>query len=342
MRYDTTLKTLFQAPPPQLLQLLVGGQAHTMLTVEYPTVQMRRPDLVVRLTDGRLYHLELQSTNDPAMPWRMLEYFGLLCQYYGQPPLQQVLYVGEALLTMPARLEYPTLAFQYEPIDIRTLDGATLLTSPSLEDNLLALLCRLQNPRGAVQHLLARIASLVGTARADALAKLVILAGPRRLGKAGRRGGGAIAAAAGRRLARTRRSRSRARPHPGWRAGDRRRASTRSSRPGLFGDLGSAIARSDFSRRSVTDCLTGETVLEAREGVAICEPAKSGPPQASCILPTIVRLSGWLMVHLLPQGSVGSHCAVSGSPASCWPLMRSSVRSLRNASSRLNCRLRAP
>src|SRR5262249_5245727 len=99
---------------------------------------------------------------------------GLLCQYYGQPPLQQVLYVGEALLTMPARLEYPTLAFQYEPIDIRTLDGATLLTSPSLEDNLLALLCRLQNPRGAVQHLLARIASLVGTARTDALAKLVI------------------------------------------------------------------------------------------------------------------------------------------------------------------------
>src|SRR5215813_13330289 len=91
MRYDTTLKTLFLAPPPQLLQLLVGGQAHTMLTVEYPTVQMRCPDLVVRLMDGRLYHLELQSTNDSAMPWRMLEYFGLLCQYYGQPPLQQVL-----------------------------------------------------------------------------------------------------------------------------------------------------------------------------------------------------------------------------------------------------------
>jgi len=82
---------------------------------------------------------------------------------------------------MPARLEYPTLTFQYEPIDIRTLDGAALLTSPSLEDNLLALLCHLQNPRVAVQGLLARIASLVGTARADALAKLVILAGLRSL-----------------------------------------------------------------------------------------------------------------------------------------------------------------
>jgi hypothetical protein len=82
---------------------------------------------------------------------------------------------------MLARLEYPTLSFQYEPIDIRTLDGAALLTSPSLEDNLLALLRRLQNPRVAVQRLLTRIASLVGTARADALAKLVILAGLRRL-----------------------------------------------------------------------------------------------------------------------------------------------------------------
>ena len=61
MRYDTTLKTLFQAPPQQLLRLLVGGQAQEMLTIEYPTVRMRRPDLVVRLTDGRLYHLELQS-----------------------------------------------------------------------------------------------------------------------------------------------------------------------------------------------------------------------------------------------------------------------------------------
>ena len=60
------------------------------------------------------------------------------------------------------------------------LDGTALLTSPSLEDNLLALLCRLQNPRVAVQHLLARIASLGGQPR-GCLAKLVILAGLRRL-----------------------------------------------------------------------------------------------------------------------------------------------------------------
>jgi len=181
MRYDTTLKTLFLAPPPQLLQLLVGGQAHTMLTVEYPTVQMRRPDLVVRLTDGRLYHLELQSANDPAMPWRMLEYYGLLYQRYGQQPLQHVLYVGERPMTLVAQIDHTTLLFQYEAIDVRTLDGQLLLHSPVLEDNILALLCREGATRATVQRILARIASLSGTAQTEALTTLLILAGLRHL-----------------------------------------------------------------------------------------------------------------------------------------------------------------
>ena len=134
-RYDTTLKTLFQAPPQQLLRLLVGGQAREMLTVEYPTVRMRRPDLVVRLTDGRLYHLELQSDNDAAMPWRMLEYYGLLYQRYGQQPLQHVLYVGERPMTLVAQIDHTTLLFEYEAIDVCTLDGQPLLHSTVLEDN---------------------------------------------------------------------------------------------------------------------------------------------------------------------------------------------------------------
>ena len=180
-RYDTTLKTLFQAPPQQLLRLLVGGQACEMLTVEYPTVRMRRPDLVVRLTDGRLYHLELQSDNDAAMPWRMLEYYGLLYQRYGQQPLQHVLYVGERPMTLVAQIDHATLLFEYEAIDVRTLDGQPLLHSTVLEDNILALLCRGGATRATVQYILARIANLSGTAQTEALTTLLILAGLRHL-----------------------------------------------------------------------------------------------------------------------------------------------------------------
>ncbi len=180
-RYDTTLKTLFQAPPQQLLRLLVGGQAREMLTVEYPTGRMRRPDLVVRLTDGRLYHLELQSDNDAAMPWRMLEYYGLLYQRYGQQPLQHVLYVGERPMTLVAQIDHATLLFEYEAIDVRTLDGQPLLHSTVLEDNILALLCRGGATRATVQYILARIANLSGTAQTEALTTLLILAGLRHL-----------------------------------------------------------------------------------------------------------------------------------------------------------------
>jgi len=180
-RYDTTLKTLFQAPPQQLLRLLVGGQAREILTVEYPTVRMRRPDLVVRLTDGRLYHLELQSDNDAAMPWRMLEYYGLLYQRYGQQPLQHVLYVGERPMTLVAQIDHATLLFEYEAIDVRTLDGQPLLHSTVLEDNILALLCREGATRATVQYILARIANLSGTAQTEALTTLLILAGLRHL-----------------------------------------------------------------------------------------------------------------------------------------------------------------
>lgn len=181
MRYDVTLKTLFHAPPQQLLRLLIGGQARELLTVEYPTVRMRRPDLVVRLTDGRLYHLELQSDNDTDMPWRMLEYYGLLYQHYGQQPLQHVLYVGERPMTLTTQITHTTLAFQYTAIDIRTLDGQPLLHSTVLEDNILALLCRGGATRATVQHILARIATLSGTVRTEALATVLILAGLRHL-----------------------------------------------------------------------------------------------------------------------------------------------------------------
>jgi len=173
MRYDTTLKALFQAPPQELLRLLVGGQAREMLTVEYPSVRLRRPDLVVRLTDGRLYHLELQSTNDPTMPWRMVDYYSLLRQHHGQAPRQQVLYVGEAPLALASHITEATLSFHYEVIDIRTLDGERLLASTVLEDNLLALLCRSDHLRVVVQRLVQRVRDLPRPARSDALVALL-------------------------------------------------------------------------------------------------------------------------------------------------------------------------
>ena len=65
----------------------------------------RQSDLELRLDEGRVYHLELQSAGDAAMPWRMHEYYSLIRQQYQIPVLQQVLYVGQGPNTFADSLE---------------------------------------------------------------------------------------------------------------------------------------------------------------------------------------------------------------------------------------------
>src|SRR3989442_9638489 len=100
MRYDTTLKELLQSGTPQLWQMLLGQQPQEFLTVELPSVQMRRPDFLARLESGALLHLEWQGENETAMAWRGVEYYLLIYRLYRQPPLQVVLYFGSKPLTM--------------------------------------------------------------------------------------------------------------------------------------------------------------------------------------------------------------------------------------------------
>ena len=178
LRYDT--QSPVPGPPQALLRLLDKGQAREVLTVEYPSGRLRRPDLVVRLTDGRLYPLELQSTSNPTMPWRLVDYSSLLRQHDVQAPQPQILDVGEAPLALASHIAEATLSFQYEVIDMRTLDGERLLASAVLEDNLLALLCRSDNPRVVVQRLLQRVGDVPRPARSDAFVALLILAELRR------------------------------------------------------------------------------------------------------------------------------------------------------------------
>ena len=182
VQYDATLKNLFQSAPHRLVELLTGSRATEVLVPEYSAVRVRRPDLVLRLENGRVYHLELLSTGDGQIPWRMLEYYYLFVQQYSEPPLQQVLYVGKEPVAIASGIQQDALQFRYSVVDMHELDSAPLLDSPSLADNLLAILCRLEEPRTAVRRILGRVGSLPAQAATDALEKLVILSKLRALG----------------------------------------------------------------------------------------------------------------------------------------------------------------
>jgi hypothetical protein len=128
--YDVALKLLLKGSATLTVRALTGTEVVKWLDVELPKVQKvqnLRLDLLGLTIDGELVHIELQSGNDPAMPFRMMEYCLGVQRQVGQFPRQILLYVGEAPVNMQRELHGPGLAFQYDLIDMRTLDGDRLL-----------------------------------------------------------------------------------------------------------------------------------------------------------------------------------------------------------------------
>ena len=180
--YDTALKRALQRPGGTVLAQLTGLVVNQWHNVELPLVNSRRVDLLGEDAYWRLVHIELQSRNDPAMALRMAEYSYAIYRCFGRFPESVVLYVGQAALRMAGRLEGPNSWFECRMVDIRELDGERLIESGELGDNIVAILARLADRRGAVRRILGRIAGLAVDERETALTELMILAGLRRLG----------------------------------------------------------------------------------------------------------------------------------------------------------------
>jgi hypothetical protein len=178
--YDIALKS-FLRNGRESLHAITSVTVDRWHNVELPEVRNLRVDLLGESADGRLLHIELQSTHDANMALRMLEYCAAVSRQFGQFPEQVVLYVGEAPLRMNCFLRGPGLTFEYRIVDIRELDGELLLESDRLEDNVIAVLARVHDQRATIRRILARIAAGDPAERANALAGFLILAGLRRL-----------------------------------------------------------------------------------------------------------------------------------------------------------------
>ena len=181
-KHDITLKLLLGESADETLRLLgAGGKVTRWLNVEMPTVQNRRVDLVGELDTGELLHLEMQGENDLQMAVRMLEYGVCILRREERFPRQVALYVGNDKMRMPDRIEAEGLSFRYRLIDIRDLDGAALLASDELSDNLLAVLGRLDDRMDAIRRILAKIVRLEPGKRHDAFLRLLLTCGMRGL-----------------------------------------------------------------------------------------------------------------------------------------------------------------
>jgi predicted transposase YdaD len=179
--YDIALKSILMRLPGCTMEDLTGFTITRWHNTELPEVRNPRVDMLGETADGRLVHLELQSTNDPYMALRMAEYAWAIYRRFGRFPEQIVLYVGNAPMRMRNSLEGGTVSVRFRLVDIRELSAEPLLASDRLEDNVIAVLMREGADRAAVRRILQRIAASEPARRETALAELVILAGLRNL-----------------------------------------------------------------------------------------------------------------------------------------------------------------
>ena len=105
-KFDITFKNLILKNPEFISFLLPDVKVKKVepLATELH-MRMKMPDLVFRIhtKDGRRFilHIEIVAENDPELPIRMLKYYVLLLDRYGEEVEQVVIYVGRRRPKIP-------------------------------------------------------------------------------------------------------------------------------------------------------------------------------------------------------------------------------------------------
>jgi hypothetical protein len=184
MKYDATLKKLFQRPPNLLLSHVLGEKivVKQILPSEMITVGNLHPDLLFETIDGEILHTELQGYAMESFAVRNLIYFALVLRDYHRAPTQIVFWIGEGKMGVTGGLDYDdSLHYRYRLIDVRQLDSELLLQSPDTGEAIFGILCKCGDYRATVQRILCRIALMPLEDQREALAQLLILSGLRGL-----------------------------------------------------------------------------------------------------------------------------------------------------------------
>ncbi|MDM7274047.1 hypothetical protein [Sulfurihydrogenibium azorense] len=160
IKTDLLLKHLFKNPATKLIEIILGKKVDWQLLqdTDLKIVKNREADLVVKLEDNTILHIEIQSTNDPSMPYRMFEYFYLITDKYKPKDLIQVcIYIGKEPLKMSDKIQFSDWTYRYRLIDMKDVPCRELAKSPNITDKLLAGLCKIEDPKFYVENVIKEI-----------------------------------------------------------------------------------------------------------------------------------------------------------------------------------------
>ncbi|MDR0794116.1 MAG: hypothetical protein LBE82_12485 [Chitinophagaceae bacterium] len=144
--YDKLIREGFEKSIPELIKriLKIDLVKRDPLPTKIELTKERDPDSLDRIitVNGETFviHLEFQSTDDSGMADRMAEYWTMLHRKYKLPVNQYVFYLGEEKSKMQHILKSGKNYFEYELINISSIDYNTFLQSDIPEFKLLAIL----------------------------------------------------------------------------------------------------------------------------------------------------------------------------------------------------------
>lgn len=145
-RYDKVLKENQEKALPGITKRLLGLDIvkRETLASRLQHTKEREVDRLTKVTEssGKTYilNIEWQSSNDPNMLDRMLEYRVMAWQVHHLPVKQYVLYMGSGKPTMKSSLEQEDLNFRYHIVNLGEIDYKFFLESNKPEEKVLAVL----------------------------------------------------------------------------------------------------------------------------------------------------------------------------------------------------------
>ena len=137
------------------------GDEFEFLDKEFERIESRRADIVLKVKNSFILHIELQSSYEKNMPYRMLRYWLDIKEISNLPIKQYVINLSSN--TMPNSIK--ELCYSYKNIDIKELDCHFFLSQDIPQAVVLAILCDFKgkNPTFIIENIIKKLKKLSKT-----------------------------------------------------------------------------------------------------------------------------------------------------------------------------------
>jgi len=152
-----TLKSIVKSVAYYILKIKVD--TIELIETEKERIESKRADIVVKINNEFILHLEIQNNNDYSMPYRMLRYWLDITQTTNLPIKQYLIYIGKDKLRMKNNILKDGVNYVYNLIDMRSIDCEYFLKEDTPDSLVLAVLCDFKdkNPKDVIKYIIDRL-----------------------------------------------------------------------------------------------------------------------------------------------------------------------------------------